>query len=143
MNILIVFYSEGGNTKKVAEMLRNKLIEKKYSVVMKNALTAKAAHVEEADLVLIGTPVHGYILFGQKPTKEIKKFLENELPDNLNQKPVIGFATYLFFPAGTLKQISQQIESRNGVTELLIAKRRSNKSELVEELVKYVINKFP
>ncbi|MHA2238329.1 MAG: flavodoxin family protein, partial [Candidatus Hodarchaeales archaeon] len=80
MNILIVFYSEGGNTKKVAEMLRNKLIEKKYSVVMKNALTAKAAHVEEADLVLIGTPVHGYILFGQKPTKEIKKFLENELP---------------------------------------------------------------
>ena len=50
--------------------------------------------------------------------------------ENLNQKPVIGFATYLFFPVGALKPIRKKFGSNNGKLIDFIAKRRTNKGEL-------------
>jgi len=85
-------------------------------------------------LILIGTPVHGYILFGQRPTREIKEFLE-QLPQDLKGKPIIGFATYLFFPARALNPIRRAVEARNGKILGLIAQRRTKKKTLMEEIV--------
>ncbi len=138
MKILIVYYSNSGNTKKVVELVKERLESLDHNVTVKNALTAKAEQVAEAELLLIGTPVHGYILFGQKPTKEVKDFLEKQLPEDLDDKPVIGFATYLFFPAGALNPVKRAIESRNGKLLGLIAQRRTKKTVLVDEIVKII-----
>ena len=102
---------------------------------IRNALTAKVSHVEDADLLIIGTPVHGYILFGQKLAQEVKQFLEQELPVSLKEKPVIGFATYLFYPARALNPIKKAIESRDGMLLGLVAQRRTKKKLLVEQIV--------
>ena len=113
MEILIVYYSQSGNTKKVVELVKERLESLDHNVTVKNALTVKTEQVAETELLLIGTPVHGYILFGQKPIKEVRDFLEQQLPRDLNDKPVIGFATYLFFPAGALNSVKKAIHSRN------------------------------
>lgn len=139
MKILIVFYSVSGNTKKVVEMIEERLISLGHDITIRNALTAKIKDVEETDLLLIGTPVHGYILFGQKPTKEVKEFLEQQLPQDLRGKPVIGFATYLFFPARALNPIKKAIESCNGKILGMFAQRRTKKTDLVEEIIRNII----
>lgn len=136
MQILIVYYSESGNTKKVVDLLKNKL-SLEHQVTVRNALTATAKQVEEAELLIVGTPVHGYILFGQKPAKTVKTFLKEQLPD-LNGKPVIGFATYLFFPAGALNHVKKVIESQNGKILGMIAERRTRKPFLVEKIINCV-----
>jgi flavodoxin len=139
MQILIVYSSNSGNTKKVVEVVKNQLSSNGHNVVVRNALTAKPDNIDEADLVIIGTPVHGYILFGQKPAKSVRKFLETQLPLDLSGKSVIGFATYLFFPSGALKPIKTAVEERNGRLLGLFANKRSNKSDLADDITKCVI----
>ncbi len=143
MEILIIFSSESGNTKKVTEMLQTVLQAKNYTVKVKHALTAKQNHIEEADIVLIGTPVHGYILFGQKPEETIRELIKTGLPQDLQQKLVIGFATYLFFPAGTLKKVKKAVTKHNGNYLASFAKRRSNKQALVSEILEFIVKTYP
>ena len=143
MEILIVFSSESGNTKRVVKLLQTTLEKMNYSVNVKNALTANEEHFNEANLVLIGTPVHGYIFFGQKPTSGIRNMLLSGLPKDLMQKPVIGFATYLFFPAGTLRRIKKSILSHNGKYMNSFSARRSKKQVLVKEITEYIEKSFP
>jgi flavodoxin len=140
LEILIVFTSESGNTKKVVNMLQKELELKKYSVTVKNALTTTEEHLHDADLVLIGTPVHGYILFGQKPADAVRKMLDTGLPKDLHQKRFIGFATYLFFPAATLNRVKNAIISRNGKYLSSFSNRRSKKEALVKEITEYIIH---
>ncbi|UCG00734.1 MAG: flavodoxin family protein [Candidatus Heimdallarchaeota archaeon] len=142
MKILIVYYSQSGNTKKVVEMAEERLKDLHHEVTVKNALTVKPEQVSDCNLLLIGTPVHGYILFGQKPTKEVNEFLANQLPQDLENKPVIGFATYLFFPAGALNRIKKAIDAQNGNLLGLIAQRRSKKTELVNEIIECIEDSF-
>lgn len=142
MKILIVYYSQSGNTKKVVEMAEERLRALDHEVIVKNALTAKAEHVFKCDLLLIGTPVHGHILFSHKPTKEVRDFLKNQLPDDFEEKPVIGFATYLFFPAKALNHVRRAIRAHNGRLLGLIARRRSEKVELVDELLSCIETSF-
>ena len=123
-------------------MLKKELNKKAYSVTVKHVLTSTSQDIEATDLLIIGTPVHGYILFGQKPTNAVKSFLNIEIPENLNQKPVLGFATYLFFPAGALKPIRKKIESNNGKLVDLIAKRRTNKNALVSLIMEVITNQL-
>ncbi|UCE15162.1 MAG: flavodoxin family protein [Candidatus Heimdallarchaeota archaeon] len=135
MKILIVYYSQSGNTKKVVELVEEQLKSLNHDVIVKNALTAKAEQVSDCDLLLVGTPVHGYILFGQRPTKEVREFLEQQLPQDLGEKPVIGFATYLFFPAGALNPVKKAVEARNGKLLDLIAERRTKKKALMDKII--------
>ncbi len=124
-------------------MLQLELEKLYYTITVKNALTVKAVNLEEADLILIGTPVHGYILFGHKPVEAITDMVKNALPVDLKQKPVIGFATYLFFPAGALKRIKNSIERRNGSYVASFANRRFKKQVLVTNIVDYITKNYP
>jgi len=142
MNILIVFDSESGNTKKVVGQVKTQLEEENYSVKVKHALTATEFDITDSDLLIIGTPVHGWILLNQKPTKTVRKFLKKEIPDSLQGKPVIGFCTYLFFPASTLKKIGKVIEHKNGKILDLLAERRNNKTKLVTAIVNVAKKEF-
>jgi flavodoxin len=138
LKILIVYYSGSGNTKKVSEMVQTKLQDLGHEVLLKNALTAKSEHVEANDLLIIGTPIHGKILFGQKHAREFNKFLSSELPSDLSKKTVIIFATFLFFPARGLKAIENIVKSNNGNILGIIAQRRNKKEILSNKIVEIV-----
>ncbi|MFQ5979402.1 MAG: flavodoxin family protein [Candidatus Heimdallarchaeota archaeon] len=135
MRILIVYYSGAGHTRKVAELVKEKLVSRGHDVLVRSALTASADHLQSVDMLLIGTPVHGYILFGQKPSREVRDFLATALPENLEGLPVIGFGTYLFFPRKALKRIQTAVEFRSGKIIDLLAKRRTQIPILADEIV--------
>ncbi|MFX0084907.1 MAG: flavodoxin family protein [Candidatus Hodarchaeota archaeon] len=139
MRVLIIYTSQSGNTKKVVDLVKDQLTSKDYTVTVKNALTAKQHNIDEAELLILGTPVHGYILFGQRPAKPMIQFLESQLPDDLSGKPIIGFATYLFFPAGALNSIKMAIERRNGNLLDLFTNKRSNKVILANKIVQCIL----
>ncbi len=139
MRVLIVYTSQSGNTKKVVDLVRDQLTSSDHNVTVKNALTAKQQNIDEAELVILGTPVHGYILFGQRPARPMIQFLESQLPDDLLGKPIIGFATYLFFSAGALNPIKREIEKRNGILLDLFTNKRSNKRILANKIVQCVL----
>lgn len=56
--------------------------------------------VREADLVLAGTWVEGFVLFGVGPAKAMRRWVA-DLPD-MTGKPVGVFCTYAFNPRNTL-----------------------------------------
>lgn len=137
MNILIIFYSYSGNTKKVAELLKEALVGQEAKI--KNALTVTQEDIQKADILIIGSPIHGYILFGQKLCKEIRQVINKKLPDNLNGKKVILFATYLISPRKALQKNAKIIERKNGKIMSLVSAKRDRKEELVKKIIQEII----
>ena len=133
MKILIVYYSNTGNTKKVADLLNEKLTSV-HDVKIKNALTASTELVDWANVLIIGSPIHGFILFGQKFCTQVNIFMKKVLPANLQGKKVLLFATYLFSPGKGLKKAEQSITLKNGAVVGKHALKRNQKAELVNQI---------
>jgi len=129
MHILIIYFSNTGNTKRVVELVGEKL-HPLGDILIKNALTASPVNVEWADLIIIGSPIHGYILFGQKFCSQVLKFITKILPDDLHQKKVLLFATFLFSPGKAFKKVEKVITSKNGLVTGKYGKKRSEKVQL-------------
>ena len=141
MNILIVYFSNTGNTKRVAELVGEKL-QSFGEITIKNAMTTSPENIEWADVVIIGSPIHGYILFGQKFCPQVIKFIDKIIPVDLHQKKIILFATYLFSPGRAFKKIEKQILSKNGQLLGKYAKKRSEKESLSESIKIKVTDSF-
>jgi len=86
MKVLIVYYSESGQTEKIAEIF-HKVISKKHESVLKKLSELKIKTLTDYDLVCIGSPCHSSDL-----ARPIKKFL-SKLPENPKFK-MIGFFTH-------------------------------------------------
>ena len=133
MKFLIVFFSNTGNTKRVAELLAEK-ITPLGEVKIKNALTANVEAIDWADVIIIGSPIHGYILFGQKLCPQVLNFIKKTIPENLDSKKVLLYATYLFYPGKALIKAQKIIQQKNGVLIGTFGKKRSYKSDLVNTI---------
>ncbi len=139
MNILIVYFSNTGNTKRVAELVGEK-IQSFGEVTIKNALTTSPENIEWADVVIIGSPIHGYILFGQKFCSQVLKFIDRIMPEDLNQKKIILYATFLFSPGRAFKKVEKLISAKNGQIVGKCAKKRSDKEILSDSLKEIIIS---
>ena len=57
--ILIIYFSKTGNTLKMAEMILENIINEKHcEVEIKKAEDAKVEDLQEADGIIVGTPVY-------------------------------------------------------------------------------------
>ena len=137
MNILIVYFSNTGNTKRVAELVGDKL-QSTHQITIKNALTTTPENVEWSDIIIIGSPIHGYILFGQKFCSQVMKFITNTLPDDLHEKKIILFATYMFSPGRAFKKVEKKIITKNGNIIGTFGEKRAEKDLLSESIKKEV-----
>ena len=123
MKTLLVYYSYTGNTKIIADMIKEKLecdvielkpknpfLEEDYQAIVdqyqSNESSKECVEIEDInidlsnyDKVIIGTPVWWYTI-----TPVIREFLKN---NNLSQKQVYAFATN----AGWLGRTFKEIES--------------------------------
>ncbi|MCX7940914.1 MAG: flavodoxin domain-containing protein [Endomicrobia bacterium] len=72
--ILIVYYSETGNTKKMAEVIAEGVKEEKVDVVVKNVEEIQAKEFLEYDGIIIGSPTY----YGL-PAYQIKKLLDDSV----------------------------------------------------------------
>jgi flavodoxin len=87
MNILIAYFSESGNTKMIAGALRESALEAGHSVVEKKITEINPDHLNDFDLVFLGSACHDADL--AQPVK----LLLNEVPPGPSFK-LAGFVTH-------------------------------------------------
>lgn len=90
VKVLVVYYSRGGNTRKLAEMLTAALKEEDLEVCMKIVLDTKVEELLEYDGIAIGSPTY----YGQM-AGEVKEFLDEtvRLHGRLDGKVGLAFTT--------------------------------------------------
>ncbi|MHA2180416.1 MAG: flavodoxin family protein [Promethearchaeota archaeon] len=92
MNIIIIYDTKHGNTKKVAELIGEGLnTVEGNTITFRNVEDFDPNKDEAYDLILIGTPNH----MG-KPTKPIKKFIQDLPKASLKVSSFSVFDTYMF-----------------------------------------------
>ncbi|NHJ05211.1 MAG: hypothetical protein EAX90_10325 [Candidatus Heimdallarchaeota archaeon] len=86
MKVLTIYYSESGQTEKIAKIFHEE-ISKKHESDLKKLSETKMKTITDYDLVFIGSPCHSSDL-----ARPIKKFL-SKLPENPKFK-MVGFFTH-------------------------------------------------
>ncbi len=109
MNIIILYYSRSGQTKSLANNIATAVAEQGHTTTVKSVMEVSTADVESADMLFIGTWVHGLILFNVRPANA--DLWTKALPD-LNGKPVATFCTYAFNPRQSLMTLNSLLEER-------------------------------
>jgi hypothetical protein len=110
--------------------------EQGYEVTIAAVSQARARDIAEADLVLVGTWVEGFILFGTKPAKAT--LWVPALP-SLHGKSVAIFCTYLFHPRGSLNTLQTMLEGRGATVLAQAAFRRNRAVESAPDFVRHVL----
>lgn len=87
LKILIVYYSETGNTKKMAELIAEGVKEEKVDVVIKNVEDTNTKELLEYDGIIIGSPTY----YGL-PAYQIKKLLDESVAFHGSLEGKIGGA---------------------------------------------------
>ncbi len=101
MKSIVIYYSETGNTEKVA-----KAIAVNLGADLKRIEEIKIDDVSKYDLICLGTPVHAFA-----PAKIVRRFLK-ELP-NLPSKKGAAFCTmHAFGDKRTFKIIKENFEAK-------------------------------
>jgi flavodoxin len=90
LKVLVIYYSESGQTEKIANVIFN-AVKEEHEAELKKLLRVDVNNLNSYDLVFIGTPCHDSDL--AKPTIE---FL-SKLPDNPRFK-LAGFYTHACMP---------------------------------------------
>ena len=85
MNILIIYYSETGNTKKIANAIQEEMISQEFNSSMKHLNEVAIEELNNYDLVFLGSACHDSDL-----TVPVKRILE-KLPDS----PRFGLAGFV------------------------------------------------
>ena len=101
MKSIIIYYSETGNTEKVA-----RAIAKALTGEIKRVEEIKSDELTDYDLIFIGTPVHG-----SKPAKKIEDFLD-KLPQLQGKKGAAFCTMHLGGDKMTFKIIKEKFEKK-------------------------------
>jgi flavodoxin len=67
MNVLVLYHSRSGHTREAAEALGDAARKLQHDVRVKSVIEVSKSDVQNADILFVGTWVHGMILFGVKP----------------------------------------------------------------------------
>jgi len=119
MNACILYFSQTGNTKKFADAISKSLnVSAVYDVT-----TNEANIVKQHDMMILGTPVHGF-----NPSKESVEFVK-QLPE-ANGKKTILFCTYRLWKGRVFSKLKGELKKRGYSTILCVsAKAKEFKDE--------------
>lgn len=110
MNTCILYFSQTGNTKKFADAISESLsISSVYDMT-----TNEANIVKQYDMMILGTPVHGF-----NPSKESVKFVK-QLPE-ANGKKTILFCTYRLWKGRVFGKLKGELKKRGYSTILCVS----------------------
>jgi len=111
MKAFILYFSLTGNAKKFAES-----ISKSFSFPVFDLAMSKPSIVEDYDVLILGTPVHGL-----SPAKPVSSFIE-KLP-KANDKKTIIFSTYAIRKGKANKKLENELTNMGYRTILSLSKR--------------------
>ncbi|MFN8379652.1 MAG: flavodoxin domain-containing protein [Anaerolineae bacterium] len=136
MKVVILFNSQKGHTQAAAEAMAQAARDEGHEVTIKAVSQNRASDIEQADVVLIGTWVQGFILFGVKPAHAT--LWVPALP-SLQGKRVATFCTYRFNPRGSLKKLGEMLEGRGATLVGQQAFQRDQAVQGAEPFVRQVL----
>ena len=111
MKACVLYFSLTGNTKRFAES-----ISKSLSLPIFDLAKSKPLIVEDYDVLILGTPVHGL-----SPAKPVSSFIE-KLP-KANDKKTIIFSTYAIRKGKANKKLENELANMGYRTILSLSKR--------------------
>jgi flavodoxin len=114
MKVLVLYQSRNGHTRQTAEAIASAARDQQLDVKVRSVAEVSPSEVERADLLFVGTWVHGLILFGVRPAGA--DLWAPALPP-LEGKPVGIFCTYRFNPRNSLNKLDDLLTAR-GATVL-------------------------
>lgn len=134
MKVIIIYDTKHGNTKQVAELISEGLDSVEDNDITLRSVEKFEVNKEETyDLILIGTPNH----YG-KPTKPIKKFIQDLPNSSLKAKSFAVFDTYMFKDYEKAvkkmeKKINELMPSLNKISSGLSIRVAKTKGPILEE----------
>jgi flavodoxin len=111
MKACVIYFSLYGNTRRFAEAISNYL-----KIPVFDLTTSDPSIVENFDLMILGTPVHGF-----SPARRVLSFVKN-LPEGNGKKSII-FCTYAIRKGRTLKKLENELGDKGYTTILSVSKR--------------------
>ena len=138
MRALVAYESQAGHTHQAAEAIATAARAQGHQVVVKPIADVEPGDVQSAEVLFLGTWVHGYILFGVEPAGAA--IWVPGLPD-LTGKPVGVFCTYAFFPRAALHALSALLRARGATIRCERAFHRSRPADGADEFVRSVVER--
>lgn len=130
MKAAIVIESLTGNTWKAGEMIAANLQQEKWSITgLSEAKAPDYQSIQDADVVIVGTWVHGLFVVGQSPWG-IDRL--RALPAMAGKKAV-GFCTFALNPGKSLDVMTRELEARGAQVVGGLALHRGKLAEHSEE----------
>jgi flavodoxin len=110
MNACVLYFSQTGNTRKFAEAISDSLkIPAVYDIT-----TAEPTVVNDFDLIILGTPVHGF-----SPSVESLAFVER-LPDGDGKRAIL-FCTHRLWTGRTFGKLKKELKKKGYSTLLSVS----------------------
>ena len=110
MNACVLYFSLTGNTRKFAETISDSLkIQAVYDIT-----TTEPSVVADYDVVIFGTPVHGF-----NPSKESISFVKH-LPEGNGKKTVL-FCTYRLWKGRVFGKLKNELKKKGYSTVLCVS----------------------
>ena len=113
MKACVLYFSQTGNTQRFAEAISESL-----KIPIFDIITTKSSVVDDFEVLIIGTPVHGF-----SPAKQVLSFVES-LPEG-NGKKAILFCTYIMIKGRTFKKLEKELKKKKYNTILTVPKKGS------------------
>ena len=105
MKVLMIYFSQSGNTEKIAEKIQNGIIKTGNDCVLEKIKKVNLKSLEDYDLIGIGTPTFFY----REPIN-VKLFISGL--DNLNGKHCFIFATHGSIIGNTFYYMDKQLREK-------------------------------
>ncbi|MFA5364772.1 MAG: flavodoxin family protein [Candidatus Bathyarchaeia archaeon] len=101
MKACVLYFSQTGNTKSFAQTISEALEAPAFDLS-----SASPSVVNDFDVIIIGTPVHGF-----NPSKEALAYAES-LPDGNGKRSVV-FCTCRLWKGSALKKLEKTLKNKN------------------------------
>ena len=132
MKAVVLYESLTGNTRKAGEMIARMLQEEGWGITDVGPVRhPDHAAIQGADLVIVGTWVHGLFVVGQAP---FGLSLLQHLPA-ISGKQVATYCTFALNPKNSLDKMARALDSRGGQVIGGLALNRAKLEAHSEEFV--------
>ena len=134
MQVLVVYESRGGRTRRAAEAVADAVRARGSEVTLKALKDTTAEDVVRSDAIALGTWVEGLIFFKVGPAKAALAGVKR-MPA-FGGKQVAVFCTYGFNPRASLATLRQSLEAKGAKVVAENASPRSHPDRGADELAK-------
>jgi flavodoxin len=138
MKVAVIYDSLTGNTKRAAHLIADGFRDEGHEASVSAVNRIDLGAVGAADLIVLGSWVHGAFVVGQAPALELRQKFTGVLPA-LEGKRCVSYCTYALTGTGVLDKMAKLAESVGMIHEGGLLIKRTKLQEGADLLVDRVL----